>query len=147
LYKRSEEVLPSIRVLIRGSSALLQYDTIESFLKNERPAVWDAVHDLPIVEIGVLTADDVYEWGESTPSAVSFSEKEITDTVATEAKRYEDIYLDTNDWNIPTNVKSAIKEQDCHMREAASPYVLRSGLIRRIGYEEDFLPEQPSSVL
>jgi hypothetical protein len=109
--------------------------------------VWDAVHDLPIVEIGVLTADDVYEWWESTPSAVSFSEKEITDTVATEAKRYEDIYLDTNDWNIPTNVKSAIKEQDCHMREAASPYVLRSGLIRRIGYEEDFIPEQPSSVL
>lgn len=147
LYTRSEEALPSIRVLIRGSSALLQYDTIESFLKNERTAVWDAVHDLPVVEIGALTADGVYEWWESTPSAVSFSEKEITDTVATEAKRYKDIYLDTNNWSIPRNVKSAIKEQDCHMREATSPFVLRSGLIRRIGYEEDFLPEQPSSVL
>lgn len=147
LYKQSEAALPSIIVLIRGSSKLLQYDTVEGFLVNERPTVWSAVHDLPIVEIGVLTADGVFEWWDSTPASVSFHAQGIRDTILTLAKRYDDIYIDTHNWSVPSEVESIINEQDCYMRSATSPHILRSGLIRRIGYEEDFLPEQPASVL
>lgn len=140
-YDQFERALPKVLVITRGSSALSRSDTGEEYLRDEHETLWTHVHDLPVAEIGVATADGVQEWWDDPPTTISLDMDRMADELATVCERYQDLYVDGSDWTLPEKVRSALEETGCTVHVHEEPSELRSAVLSRLGYQESFLPK------
>mgnify|MGYP000215079610 CR=1 FL=1 len=136
-YDVLERELPKIRVLIRGGTDLFSADSVESYLKQTVPEYWDAIHDLPVAELGVFDANGVYEWWEGAPGRVSLDPSGLQQTLARMSERYSSVYvLDPEGTVKPTEVPDGVSV-------IGSPLTVRAEVLAQIGYEENWLAHIP----
>jgi hypothetical protein len=142
-YEQLSDALPKQLLLTKGGTALFQADTVEDFLVDERPEFWHAVHDLPVVEIGTLTAHGVHEWWDSPPSSVSLSPPELIEQIEAKARRYQTLYIDGSYWNVPEELSERLQQYDCQVSIIDEPSVLRNRVLERLDYDERTIPPHP----
>lgn len=142
-YQQFREILPKTLLLTTGGTALLQAGTVEDFLIDERAAFWEAVHDLPVAEIGVVTAHGIHEWWETPPSAVSLSPRGLIERIETAASRYETIYIDDENWDVPEKLPDQVEEQGCEVEIVEKVSALRARVLERLEYDERTVPPHP----
>ncbi|WP_336361605.1 queuine tRNA-ribosyltransferase tRNA-guanine transglycosylase [Haladaptatus sp. ZSTT2] len=136
-YNEFADALPKTLVVTKGSSELSNYDTIEAYLKAERPGFWEATHDLPVAEIGVVTATGFHEWWEKTPSSVSLDPDVMGETLTERCGRYQHLYVDGDAWAMEKELTETI---GCPVSVHSSSTELRQEVIGTLGYEPWFTP-------
>lgn len=137
------DALPKQLLLTKGGTALFQVDTVEDFLIDERPEFWHAVHDLPVVEIGTVTARGVHEWWDSPPSSVSLSPPELIEQIESKARRYQTLYIDGSHWNVPEELSERLQQYDCQINIIDEPSILRARVLDELDYDERTIPPHP----
>ncbi|MBB6647868.1 queuine tRNA-ribosyltransferase tRNA-guanine transglycosylase [Halobellus sp. MBLA0160] len=140
-YDQFEEELPKILVVTTPDASLPGKGSIEEYLVANRTAFWNAVHDLPVAEVGLVTADGVFEWWADRPR-VSLDPDVMIEALADGATRYQDVFLDTRHWSPAERLESELAEADCTLHTYEDPETLRAGVLDRLGYGESFLPKQ-----
>jgi hypothetical protein len=139
-YDQFEQELPKILVLTQASSSLMGRGTIEEYLRGDRPDFWKVVHDLPVAEIGALSATGVHEWWADQPSTVSFVPTEMAETLIRAGERYRDVFVDGRHWSLDGDIEERLDNVDCRLHVCEDLSGLRNGVLDRLGYEASFLP-------
>lgn len=134
-YDEFQERLPKMLVLTRPDAKLSNVSTVESYLRERRPAFWQAVNDLPVAEIGVMTADGVHEWWEPPPKTISFAPSSMTRAVADECVRYGDIFIDESERSVSERLKQHLTERDCNVQSFEQPTELSQAVHDRLGIQ------------
>jgi len=141
-YDRFERDLPKLLVVTRPSISLLNAASVEAHLRRERPEFWNAVHDLPVAEIGVITAKGIHEWWDTPPRSVSFDPGAMADELVYAGARYQDVFVDSGAWSPGTDVKERLDAVDCTLHEVTAGSDLRTMVLDRLGYDEEFVPSR-----
>jgi len=139
-YDEFERDLPKTAVLTRGGTSLLRDETIEQFLREKRTGFWKQVHDLPVTEVGAVTANGVHEWWEKSPQTVSFAPKSMQETLQEFALRYQELFIDGDSWMPEDEIVDAIQDSGCEVHVVEDPTDLRSSVLESLGYESEFVP-------
>ncbi len=141
-YDEFEEELPKILVATEASASLSGAKTIESYLRNNEPELWNAVHDLPVAEIGVVTANGVHEWWEQPPSTVSLAPSKLGQQIGAYCVRYQDLFMYSTDRPLFEEVRHTVETHDCTVHEYSEADKLRTAVLDRLGYKDEFLPSR-----
>jgi len=141
-YDQFEQDLPKLLVLTRPSISVMSADSVEDHLRRERPEFWDAVHDLPVAEVGAITAKGIHEWWSEPPSSVSFDPGTMADELVHAGERYQDIFVETGNWTPNPDVEERLDAVDCTLHRVASGNALRRSVLDRLGYDEEFVPQR-----
>ena len=145
-YDDFSEALPKIFVATKGSASLGNYDTVESFIKNEESEFWKAVHDLPVAEIGVIDANGIHEWWESPPDAVSFASNKMAENLQEALVRYDQLYL-YDDKKAQDELRQPLKQAVEKLKTTNEPRELRQHVLSSLGKNytigQDFVPHEP----
>ena len=140
-YDEFERALPSIAILTRGGTGLSTTDSVERFLHEDRAGFWSEVHDLPVAEIGAVTANGVHEWWDSSPGTISFEPLSIQETLETFSRRYQELFIDGSNWRPDDELIATVRAAGCDVTVIEEPKELRTAVLGRLGYEPDFAPE------
>lgn len=140
-YDELERDLPKIGVVTRGGPSLSSTDTIEEFLRENRSEFWGTVHDLPVAEVGVVTANGVHEWWESPPSTISFAPHGIQQTLEEFCLRYHELFIDGENWTPDQEVIDAVQSTDCEVHVINEPTDIRTAVLNQLDYDLDFIPD------
>ncbi len=140
-YDEFERSLPKIAVLTRGGTALSNTDTIEAFLRENRTEFWHKVHDLPVAEVGTVTANGVHEWWDEPPRTISFDPLSMQKEISEFSMRYQGLFIDGGSWTPKEELMDAVRAADCEVHIIDDPDELRTAVLDRLGYESDFLPD------
>jgi hypothetical protein len=140
-YDEFERALPKIAVLTRGGTGLSNTDTVEEFLRSNREAFWDQVHDLPVAEVGTVTANGIHEWWDSSPSTISFAPLKMQEVLEEYSLRYQALFIDGNNWTPGEELIQMARDAGCKVHVLDDPSELRSAVLDELGYDEDFVPE------
>ncbi|WP_318571206.1 queuine tRNA-ribosyltransferase tRNA-guanine transglycosylase [Salinigranum marinum] len=140
-YDQFERELPKLLVVTRPSTSLMGAGTVEDYLRDDRPAFWNAVHDLPVAEIGTMTANGFHEWWADRPGIVSFEPGRLADELISAGERYQDVFIDGRHWTPDESVRERLAEVDCTLHVCDEPSELRSSVLNRLRYGEQFLPQ------
>lgn len=147
-YDQFAEDLPKILVATQGTASLGRYETIEDYLRSEHPDFWEAVHDLPVAEVGALHGDGVREWWDETPSLVSFAPGRMAEAVSEQTERYQHLFVLTQDGEIDSAIAEAVSENDCTLQSLDDPRELRESVLKTCGRDysvgDDFVPHPPT---
>lgn len=146
-YDQFERDLPKILVVTQASPSLMGRGTIEEYLRSDRPQFWEAVHDLPVAEIGAVSAGGIHEWWADRPSKVSFVPQRMSDAILAAGERYQDVVVDGRNWTLDESLETDLNAVDCALHVCSTSDELRERVLDRLGYEAEFLPElllQPS---
>ncbi len=146
-YDRLERDLPKMLVLTRGGVDLTGATTIEEFLAANRPSFWEQVHDLPVVEIGAVTAYGVHEWWETPPSTVSFAPDRLADALVEVCRQYQDVFIDGAHWSPPSSLVERIQAVGCTPHVLDEGDQLRAAVLDRVAYDERTIPPHPKRVV
>lgn len=146
-YDEFTDAIPKILVAVQGSAGLSRYDTIEDYLRNEEPEFWDAVHDLPVAEIGVFDAAGVREWWTETGQTVSFAPTRMRENLQEQANRYQHLFLVTPDGDIDDELGQAVAASNCELQTFSNSTDLRREVLEACGEDyvvgDDFVPHVP----
>lgn len=141
-YNEFERELPKLLVLTKGSAQLAGNPGVERYLRQNHADFWDAVHDLPVAEIGVVTANGVHEWWDAAPNTISFAPSRIADEVVEYCMRYQDVYIDGCEWDPSEQLINRLEENGCTVHIHNSPQDLRVAVLDRLDYESEFVPDR-----
>jgi len=142
-YDQFERDLPKLLVVTKGDSSLTAADTVKEFLRNHRQAFWEQVHDLPVAEIGAVTANGVHEWWEDPPSVLSFAPGKMEDMLSEHCLRHQDIFVDGRNWELSADIRTAFEAVGCEVHVFDNPRQLRRAVLDRLGYDERTIPPHP----
>ncbi|MBV0924758.1 queuine tRNA-ribosyltransferase tRNA-guanine transglycosylase [Halomicroarcula limicola] len=140
-YDQFEGDLPKILVVTRPSASVMGQGTMERYLRNDRPTFWGSVHDLPVAEIGAVSATGLHEWWANRPETASFDSNGLADVLVTEGERYQDIFVDARHLELDEATRSRLEDVNCTVHEHTNPASIRDGVLERLGYEDEFLPQ------
>jgi hypothetical protein len=140
-YDEFERDLPKIGIVTRGGTGLSNTSTVEAFLREDRPEFWERVHDLPVAEIGAVTANGVHEWWDDSPSSISFAPRSMRVALKEYCLRYQDLFIDGNSWTPDEELMDAVRDAGCEIHVIDDPGELRTAVLERLGYEPDFVPD------
>jgi hypothetical protein len=141
-YDLMERDLPKILVATPLSASMLGTGRVDDSLAGERCDFWSAVHDLPVSEIGAVSADGFHEWWDILPSDVSLAPSRMASRLAEFCARYQLLYLYSPNGEFAPGVQKRVKESDCTVRVFDSPSELRLAVLEELDYDEEFLPER-----
>ena len=141
-YDQFEHDIPKLLIVTWGSSALSQSDTVEEYLRENHETLWTQLHDIPVAEIGVATASGVDEWWDSPPTTISLEPDQMADELADICGRYQDLYVDGSNQELPEKVRSAVEQAGCAVHVCDEPSEIRGAVLDRLDYDESFLPKQ-----
>lgn len=145
-YDEFSEALSKTFVATKGSASLGNYDTIEAFLTQEKPKFWEAVHDLPVAEIGVIDANGIHEWWESPPETVSFAPNKMTENLQEALVRYDQLYLHDSD-GVREELTRTLRDTVGQIETTGQPSDLRQRVLASLGENysvgRDFVPHEP----
>lgn len=133
-YDQFQEDLPKLLVLTKPEYELTNTETVEEYLKVHRSEFWQTVHDLPVVEIGVITANGIHEWWEESPDSISFDTDEMAERLTQTCIRYQDLFVDGDSWKIDQELQTQIEETGCSVRICDSTDELRSVIQDRLPF-------------
>lgn len=142
-YDRFERELPKLLVVTKGSVDLSGAITVEEFLAENRPSFWEQVHDLPVVEIGAVTAYGVHEWWDNPPTAISFAPSVLVDTLADYCVGYQDVFIDGTNWSLPASLEQQLEDVGCTTHVCEGSKELRNAVLDRLDYDERTIPPHP----
>ena len=134
-YDQLETELPRLLVVTGGSAGLSNTECIEEYLATERPTFWEHVHDLPVVEVGVITADGVSEWWEPSPTPVSLDPDRMKQNLVDDCLRYQEMFVDSSTTNLSSDLERRLQAVDCTLNEFEDGAALRRAVLNRLGYE------------
>ncbi|WP_415380488.1 DUF6884 domain-containing protein [Halosimplex sp. TS25] len=145
-YDEFSKSLPKTLVVTKGTASLGGYETVEAYLKSEKPKFWDATHDLPVAELGVVDASGIHEWWEETPSSVSFAPGKMADTLEASLSRYDRLYVHDPDAFFEATERSlqeAVDEVQTHRHGEQLRESVLADLGESYSVGRDFLPHPP----
>jgi hypothetical protein len=93
-YDIFEQVLPKVLVLTTAEEKLYEYETVEEYLRNENSEFWKELHRLPVVEMGVVTANGVHEWWEETSGLKTIKSRELPGSMEVYIDRYQEVFVE-----------------------------------------------------
>jgi hypothetical protein len=134
-YDQVETELPQLLVVTGGSAALSNTERIEEYLADERPTFWRRVHDLPVAEVGVITAGGVSEWWEPSPTPVSLDPDRMDQNLVDDCLRYQEMFVDSSTTNLSSDLERRLQTVDCTLNEFEDGLALRRAVLDRLGYE------------
>lgn len=134
-YDELEETFSPSLVLTQPRANVSRAESVERYLKTNRSNFWTAVHDLPIVEIGIMTADGVSEWWSTPPNRVSFDPVAMAETVAKDCREYSDVFIDESVRGVDADLLENIERQGCTVHTYTDPHRLREAVTDRVGYQ------------
>ncbi|GAB3038764.1 queuine tRNA-ribosyltransferase tRNA-guanine transglycosylase [Natronobiforma cellulositropha] len=140
-YDQFREALPRTLIATPASDSLPMSGSVEGHLLTERTDFWSSVHDLPVAEIGVVSADGVHEWWSDPPISISLETSEMADSIGDFCVRYQNAFLYDPDEVIHEDVLEEIEQQGCKVATFRDPSTLRAAVLDQLGYESEFLPE------
>jgi len=140
-YDQFKRDLPKLLVVTSPSASLAGSETVKAYLRDDRPAFWAAVHDLPVAEIGTITATGVHEWWADRPGSVSLEADQLTNTLVSIGSRYQDIFIDGRYWEPDETNQEQLEEVDCTLHVCDDPSEIRTRVLDRLGYGGQFLPQ------
>ena len=141
-YHEFQDELPKILVVTPATASLSAASAIEAYFQQHHASFWNSVHDLPVAEVGVVSARGVHEWWNTPPTTVSFAPDDMATNLADTGTRYQDIFFYIPETSIDATVREAIEDSECTVHEYASADDLREAVLDRLGYETDFLPQR-----
>lgn len=139
-YDQFQTSLPKTAVLTKGDTGLSNTATVEEFLKENRSELWNEIHDLPVIEIGAVSANGVHEWAEQTPTSISFAPFGLQSEMQEYARRYQEIIIDGQHWDPDPKLIEAVNEQNCNLQIITDPEEIRSAVLDSIGYNAEYVP-------
>lgn len=139
-YDHFEESLPKTAVLTKGDTGLSNTRTVEGFLRDHRTDLWNELHDLPVIELGAVTAHGVHEWWETTPTSISFAPQQLAEQVREYARRYQKIFIDGQHWAPTDELVDAVKNENCEIEIINDTQHVRTTVLGSLGYSSNFLP-------
>lgn len=142
-YDRFELELPKVLVVTNGDSSLATATSVEEFLMDHRRSFWSAVHDLPVAEVGVVTANGVHEWWCDPPETVSMSSKKLTNELTKHCARYQSVFIDAVHWDVSEDIRAVLNTVDCSVNIFNDPTELREAVLERLQYDERTIPPHP----
>ncbi|WP_435319003.1 queuine tRNA-ribosyltransferase tRNA-guanine transglycosylase [Haloarchaeobius sp. TZWSO28] len=133
-YDQFEDALPKVLVATVGDSSIVGSDSIESYLTSNHESFWSATHDLPVVEVGTVTASGVHEWWEDSPRTLSLDPDRIAEELASHCIRYQELYLygDVDD-----AIVEAIQSVGCGVHVFEDATALARAVRERIGFSDE----------
>lgn len=140
-YDEFERALPKTAIVTRGGTGLSNTDTVEAFLRTDRSEFWEQVHDLPVAEIGTVTASGLHEWWADSPSTISFAPLSMKESIEELSLRYQDLFIDGSSWSPNEELVNAVRDAGCEIHVINEPEELRTAVLERLGYEPDFVPD------
>jgi len=147
-YDQFADELPKILVATKGTASLSRHDTIDEYLRDKHPEFWNAVHDLPVAEVGALHGDGIGEWWDETPSIVSFAPDQMAESIGKRTARYQHLFLLTEDGEIDSQLEEAVTANDCTLQLFDDPSELRENVLETCGRNysvgDDFVPHPPT---
>ncbi len=146
-YDEFSVALPKTLVLTKGSAALSNYDRIEPYLADQHASFWNAVHELPVAEVGTFDANGVYEWWAETPETISFAPTKMKTMLQASLGRYDQLYLFAPEAHTAATLGDLSDDIDCDIHTFDDPQVLRDELLDGLGdnyaVSADFAPHTP----
>jgi hypothetical protein len=133
-YDQFQAELPKLLVLTRPSAKLSRAETVEDYLKDHHPDYWRAVHELPVAELGIITANGIHEWWETPPTSVSFDPDGIAEVLSETCIRYQDVFIDGTGWTPAQEIHDAIAGADCSVHVCDSTEELRTAVRDRLPF-------------
>lgn len=146
-YDEFATELPKILVAIQGTAALSNYETVEDYLKDDHPAFWQHVHELPVAEVGIVDASGIREWWRETPASVSFAPGKMAENLGQQTERYHHLFLHTPNDRVDTEVLKTVEAGGCQVQTFEQASDLRDHVLETLGENyavgDDFLPHTP----
>ena len=147
-YNEFADALPKIFVVTKATAPLSDYKTVESFLREEKSEFWEAVHDLPVAEIGVVDMNGVYEWWEASPRNVSLAADKPIRNLREAFIQHDQVYVYDNDNdNSENGITRALQETVGQVIINSQSAELRQRVLASLGESysigEDFAPHEP----
>lgn len=140
-YDQFQEDLPKLLIAMPSSEAITGNRNVEGYLLTKHTDFWLAVHDLPVAEIGVLSDGGILEWWADPSSTTTPYWTGKADSVADHCVRYQDLYLFDPEGEVSAGDRERIEDRGCTVCRFDDPEELRSSVLDRLGYGEEFLPE------
>lgn len=142
-YDQFERELPKLLIITKGDTSMSGTTMVKEFLAEKRPELWGAVHDLPVVEIGVATANGIHEWWEESPTTLSFAPSKLGDMLRDHCARYQSVFIDGSNWDVSPALREELEAVECGVGIFHHPEELRRAVLRRLDYDERTLPPHP----
>ncbi|WP_158056011.1 queuine tRNA-ribosyltransferase tRNA-guanine transglycosylase [Halorussus halophilus] len=141
-YDEFEDDLPKLLVAAPATDTLTDEPTVEDYLTEEHSEFWTETHDLPVAELGVLTANGFREWWKDTPDTVSFTSREMAESMSERCARYQNLYLYDPEKRISNSDVEQIEDRGCTVHLYESSDAIRKAVLDRLGYEAEFVPKR-----
>ncbi|OYR38008.1 queuine tRNA-ribosyltransferase tRNA-guanine transglycosylase [Halorubrum sp. Ib24] len=133
-YQQFKRDLPKMLVVVGADSSFFNRDSVEGYLSDEYEEFWKEIHDVPVAEIGVVDANGVDEWWQSSPRSVSLDPGGIADQLRKKTERYDVVLYYDPDEDAEFDIEGV------EITDSATE--VRSEILRRLGYESDFEPKR-----
>lgn len=135
-YEQFRTALPKVLVATPVSKvSTADVERVESFLGAERESFWSNVHDLPVVDVGVVDGRRVHEWWAEMPDSI-----EMVESLDSKYQDYQAIFLYCSDETDSEDSERMSQKPDCTIRTFTDPDKLRASVLEYLEYEADFLP-------
>ena len=133
-YQEFTDSLPKTLVATVGNAKLSKYTRVEDYLRNEHPGFWANTHDLPVCEVGVLSAEGIHEWWERPPTRVSYARDEMASEVAEKTSRYQHLFVAES---LSRNVREQVEQSGCEVHELDSEESLSTVVLDTFEFDID----------
>lgn len=133
-YQQFKRDLPKMLVVVDADSSFFNRNSVEGYLFDNYEEFWEEIHDVPVAEIGVVDANGVHEWWQSSPRSVSLDPGGIGDQLRKKTERYDVILYYDPDEDAEFDIEGV------EVTDSATE--VRSEILRRLGYESDFEPKR-----
>ncbi|WP_332898905.1 queuine tRNA-ribosyltransferase tRNA-guanine transglycosylase [Haladaptatus sp. CMSO5] len=140
-YQQFDNALPKTLVVTPVSANMIGNGTVENALQTHRGDFWSAVHDLPISEIGAISANGFHEWWEETPPVVSLDPDKLVKSLSEKCSRYENLHVYCPDGRVPGTLQATVEDGGCSVAIHDSPTELRAAVLDSFGYPSDYVPD------
>lgn len=140
IYRFYQEFTAALPRILIGTPATPEFDTYrqtEAYLRERKSGFWQAVNDLPVCEIGVLTANGVSGWWTQTEEQATIELDRETDRLERECRRYDVVVTDEQ---LDEHYRDAIESAGCDVVAFNQPTDVRSYVLEALDYTDDYLP-------
>ncbi|WP_435123805.1 queuine tRNA-ribosyltransferase tRNA-guanine transglycosylase [Halobaculum sp. D14] len=142
-YREFTTEFPKTMIVTPVESSLLGYETVGDYLRNVRDTFWSATHDIPVAELGVLSADGLTEWWEAPPDSISVDPVAMEETLQTEASRYDHLLVHGE---LNEAVQQSVEASGCTVQTYETADDLRDTALGLVGKEVDTEPITDSTM-
>ena len=133
-HQQFKRDLPKMLAVVDADSSFFSRNSVERYLSDEYEEFWEEIHDIPVAEIGVIDANGVREWWQSSPRSVSLDPGGIRDQLRKKTKRYDTVLYYDPDKDTELDIEGV------EVTDSATE--VRSEILRRLGYESGFEPKR-----